>query len=277
MAVFHHAFSLSLLVSILPFLATASPLSPRTTHYGLIFAAEPGCTPDQTTQVMNAIADMRTLCNSAIAALQAPSNSLSSYFFQSGSFSTASAVFSAALTVSQPLADLPTDDSRGNIQIQLFCANDTDATCNAGSPGNNNPKDSSSKNPTWGYIGSNPVTGAGNVAAQIFACPAMLNGTLPRDAASCTGTPGGATLGWAFLRTFVQLKTLQSIPKLATWDAIADQAPGVEQSHELVENGTGESALNADNFAELALWALNIGASGNAGQPFQCPQNLPFS
>ncbi|CAD6588562.1 MAG: hypothetical protein ASARMPREDX12_003372 [Alectoria sarmentosa] len=221
---------------------------------------------------------MRTLCNSAIAALEPPSNSLllSSYFFAPSHFSTASAVLNATLFSTQPLQDLPTSGSLGYNQIQLSCANDTDATCNTLSPGDNSVDDSSSKTTTWGYIGANPVFGSGNGAAQIYACPALLDGTLPRNAPSCTGTPGLATLGWAFLRTFVQLKTLQTVPRLATWDTIADDAPGVEQSHELVENGSGLDGLNADNFAELAVWAQSLGASGNAEQPFQCPQNLPF-
>ena len=84
-------------------------------------------------------------------------------------------------------------------------------------------------------------------------------------------------MGWAFLRTFIQLKTLQSVPKLATWDTISDRAPGVAQSHALLTGGTPDYTLNADNFAELALWAWDVGASGDAGQPFQCPQNIPFS
>ena len=227
--------------------------------------------------MLNTISDMRALSNSAVAALQPPSNKLSSYFFQSSYFSSASAVFQAALAETQPLQDLPTDPSRGFIQIQLSCANDTDATCNTQSPGNNNLQDSSSKTTTWGYIGANPVAGSGNGAAQIYACPALLDGTLPVTAASCTGTPGAATLGWAFLRTLVQLKALQTVGKLATWKTIGDQASGVEQSHGLVENGSDDYTLNADNFAELALWAFNLGASGNAEQPLQCPQNFPFT
>ena len=273
-------------IQLLPFLAlaysllaTASPLSSRsTTYYGLIFAQNSGCTPDQTTQVLNAIADMRTLSTSAISALQPPSNSLSSYFFSSDYFSIASAVFNGILFETQPLQDLPTDASKGT-QIQLFCANDTDSTCNALSPGNNYVSDKSSRTTTWGYVNpnSNPVFGAGAGAAQIFACPALLNGTLPRDAPPCTGTAGVATLGWAFLRTFVQLKTLQVVPKLGkNRDIISDAAPGVAQSHELVVS-KGLYSLNADNYAELALWASNLGASGNAAQPFQCPQSWPFS
>ena len=260
------------------FLVTASPLSPRsTTYYGLIFAQNSGCSPDQTTQVLNAIADMRTLSTSAISALQSPSNSLSSYFFSSSYFSEATAVFNGTLFETQPLQDLPTDASLGT-QIQLFCANDTDSTCNTLSPGNNYVSDKSSRTTTWGYVNpnANPVFGQGG-AAQIFACPALLNGTLPRDAPACTGTPGEATLGWAFLRTFVQLKTLQVVPKLGrNRDVITDAAPGVAQSHELVVS-KGQYSLNADNYAQLALWASNLGASGNAAQPFQCPQNWPFS
>ena len=275
MLTFCFLMSLPSLTFALSSLALTSPLSSRsTTYYGLIFDPDSGCSTDQTTQVLNAITDTRTLCNSAIAALQFPSNSLSSYFFQSTYFSTASAVFNATLIATQPLQDLPTDPSLGYNQIKLYCANDTDTTCNNLSPGDNYVHDKSSKTTTWGYIGANPVFGSGNGAAQIYACPALLNGTLPRNAPSCTGTPGQATLGWAFLRTFVQLKTLQTVPKLATWDTISDQAPGVEQSHELVEN-RGQYGLNADNFAELALLALNWGASDNAQQPFQCPQNLP--
>lgn len=272
-----HLLLLPLLTFAIPSLATVLPLSSRSTiYYGLIFATDSGCSPDQTAQVLNAITDMRTLCNSAIAALQPPSNSLASYFFPSRYFSTASAVFHAALSSTQPLQDLPTDVSLGYNQIQLYCANDTDTTCSKLSPGDNSVNDSTSKTTTWGYIGANPVFNAGNGAAQIYACPALLNNTLPRNAPSCTGTPGLATLGWAFLRTFVQLKTLQTVPKLATWATIADRAPGVDQSHALVESGSDEAGLNADNFAELAIWALNLGASNNAEQPFQCPQNFPF-
>lgn len=274
---FRRLLPLSLLFFPSSFLTAASPLSSRSTiYYGLIFAPDSGCSPDQTSQVLNAIIDMRALCNSAISALQPPSNSLSSYFFKSSYFSPASAVFNATLTATQPLQDLPTSASLGYNQIQLYCANDTDTTCNTQSPGNNYVSDKSSKTTTRGYIGANPIFGSNNGAAQIYACPALLDGTLPRNAPSCTGTPGLATMGWAFLRTFVQLKTLQTVPKLATWDTISDQAPGVEQSHELVENGSSQYALNADNFAELALWALALGAGGDAEQPFQCPQNFPF-
>ena len=74
----------------------------------------------------------------------------------------------------------------------------------------------------------------------------------------------------------MQLKMFQTVPKLATWATISDQAPGVEQSHELVASGSDQYGLNADNFAELAVWALALGAGGNAEEPFQCPQNLPF-
>ncbi|KAF6232159.1 hypothetical protein HO173_009542 [Letharia columbiana] len=162
--------------------------------------------------------------------LEPPSNSLSSYFFEPSDFSSASAVFNAGLFATRPLQDLPTDAFPSHDQVQLYCANDTDATCNSLSQGD----DKSSETTTWGYIGANPV------AAQIYACPALLNSTLPRDAPSCTGTPGQATLGSKI---------------------IADQAPGVTQSHELVENGSGQEALNAENFAELALWALYLGAS----------------
>ena len=66
------------------------------------------------------------------------------------------------------------------------------------------------------------------------------------------------------------------MPKFATWKTIADRAPGVAQSHALVESGSPDYGLNADNFAELAIWALGVGASGDAGQPFQCPQKIPF-
>ena len=278
MSTFRHIQLIPFLALAYSFLAIASPLASRsTTYYGLIFAQNSGCSPDQTTQVLNAIADMRTLSTSAISALQPPSNNLSSYFFSSGDFSTASAVFNGTLFETQPLQDLPTDASHGT-QIQLFCANDTDSTCNTLSPGNNYVSDKSSRTTTWGYVNpnANPTFGAGG-AAQIFACPALLNGTLPRDAPACTGTPGVATLGWAFLRTFVQLKTLQIVPKLGgNRDIITDAAPGVAQSHELVVS-KGQYELNADNYAELALWASNLGASGNAAQPFQCPQNWPFS
>ena len=193
--------------------------------------------------------------------------------FQSDYFSAASAVFNATLFETQPLQDLPTDASLGT-QIQLFCANDTDTTCNTLSPGN----DKNTGTTRWGYINpnANPVSGFGG-AAQIFACPALLNGTIPRDAPSCTRTPGVATLAWAFLRTFIQLNTLQVVPRLAkNRDTITDAAPGVVQSHDLVTSG-GQYSFNADNHAELALWASYLGASGNAAQPFQCPQNWPFS
>ena len=256
-------------------LATASPLSSRSTkYYGLIFAQDSGCTPDQTTAVLNAITDMRSLCTSATSALKS-SNTLSSYFFESSYFTPASAVFNAALFETQPLESLPTDPSHGT-QIQLYCANATDATCATPSPGDNSVADKGSTTTTWGYIGANPVFGQGG-AAEIYACPSLLDGTLPRNTPSCTGTPGIATMGWAFLRTFIQLKTLQTVPKLATGKTISDRAPGVAQSHALLKSGTLDYTLNADNFAELAIWAWDVGASGDAGQPFQCPQDIPFS
>ena len=46
-------------------------------------------------------------------------------------------------------------------------------------------------------------------------------------------------MSWAFLRTFIQLKTLQSVPKM-NGDLGHDQrsgARGVAQSHALVESG----------------------------------------
>ena len=279
MSTFRHIQLLPFLVLVYSLLATATPLSSRsTTYYGLIFAQNSGCTPTQTTQFLAAIADMRTLSTRAISALQPPSNTLSSYFFSPSYFTSAIAVFNGILFETRPLQSLPTDASKGT-QIQLFCANDTDSVCNTLAPGNNYVNDKTSSTTRWGYVNpnSNPVFGAGAGAAQIFACPALLNGTLPRDAPACTGTPGVATLGWAFLRTFVQLKTLQVVPKLGeNRDVITDAAPGVAQSHELVVS-KGEYSLNADNYAELALWASNLGASGNASQPFQCAQNWPYS
>lgn len=163
---------------------------------------------------------MRAPCNSATYTLEPPSNSLSSYFFEPSDFSSASAVFNAGLFAARPLQDLPTDAFPSHDQVQLYCANDTDATCNSLSQGD----DKSSETTTWGYIGANPV------AAQIYACPALLNSTLPRDAPSCTGTPGQATLWWAFLRTFVQLKTLRTVGKLDSSKIIADQVPAVAES-----------------------------------------------
>lgn len=168
---------------------------------------------------------MRAPCNSATYTLEPPSNSLSSYFFEPSDFSSASAVFNAGLFAARPLEDLPTDAYPGLDQIQLYCANDTDATCNSLSQGD----DKSSQTTTWGHIRANPVAGDDNGAAQIYACPALLNSTLPRDAPSCTGTPGQATLWWAFLRTFVQLKTLQTVGKLDSSKIIADQAPGLRR------------------------------------------------
>ena len=257
--------------------ATSSPLIPRSTiHYGLVFAPNSNCNANQTTQVLNAIADMRALSTAAVAALKTP-NTLSSYFFQSSYFTPATAVFNALLYATQPLSDLPTDSTLGYNQIQLTCANATDETCATPAPGTNNLADKSSATTRWGYVGTNPVFGSGAGAAQIFACPALLNGTIPRSPQPCTGTPGLATVGWALLRTFVQLKTLQSVPKLATGKTISDHAPGVAQSHGLVESGSADYSLNADNFAELALWAGEGGGSGDKGQPFQCGQNIPFS
>lgn len=273
---FHRLLLLPLLTFASSSLVTASPLSSRsTTYYGLVFAPNSGCSPDQTTQVLNAMTDMRALCNSAISALQPPINTLSAYFFPSSYFSSATALFNATLFAIQPLQDLPTDSSLGYNQIQLYCATETDATCNTPSPGNNYVNDKSSQTTTWGYIGANPVSGSGSTA-QIYVCPAMLNGTLPRNAPPCTGTPTQPTLGWAFLRTFVQLQTLQPwVPGRATSDTIADRAPGVEQSRALVESRSNQSSLNADNYAELALWALNIGVGGNTALRFPCPQLLP--
>ena len=52
---------------------------------------------------------------------------------------------------------------------------------------------------------------------------------------------------------------VQTVPKLGTWDTACDQAPGVEQSHELVEKGSDEYGMNADNFAKLAVLGVSIG------------------
>ena len=277
MPTFYRLVLLLFLAVSSPPLTTASPLPTRsnTTYYGLIFAPKSGCTPNQRTQVMDAITDMRSLSTSAISALES-SNTLSSYFFQQSYFAPASAVFNATLFATQPLQDLPTDSSLGYSQIQLYCAHDTDTTCGKPSPGANSDVDKTSTTPRWGYIRANPVFGQGSVA-QLYACPALLNRTLPRNTPSCAGAPGLATIGWALLRTFIQLKTLQDNPKLATLDTISDRAPGVRQSHALVMSGSNDYRLNADNFAELALWAWDVGASrGNASQSFQCPGNVPF-
>ena len=277
-----HILSLPLLLFLTSPFALASPLlhTPRSnpTYYGLIFAQNSGCTPDQTTQVLAAIADMRALSTSAVTALTLPQNKLASYFFQSNYFAAASKIFNAALYLTQPLGNLPTDSSQGT-QVQLVCANATDAICAAPSPGNNDQADKSSTTTTWGYIGSNPAFGGGadgTGAAQIFACPAMLDGTLPRNGDPCTGTPGQATLGWAFLRTFIQLKTLGVVPKYQTGKTISDRAPGVVQSHALVQSGSPDFSLNADNFAELGLWAWDVGVSDNLERPELCLDKFPY-
>lgn len=55
-------------------------------------------------------------------------------------------------------------------------------------------------------------------------------------------------------------------------DEIVDYAPGVEQSHGLLEGNL--YAQNADNFAELATLAFDLGTTG---QGMSCPGDWSFT
>ena len=98
--------------------------------------------------------------------------------------------------------------------------------------------------------------------------------TLPRTPAPCSGNPGTANLGWAFLRTFVTLRSVQGGFDRLGRDAITDREPGLEGSHQLkVDKGIVQG--NADSYAQLATWANDLGVG--TGATWQCPQEWTFS
>lgn len=250
---------------------TASAVFARDSTLGLHFAANQtlACDANAVTQILIAITDMRTLSNSAIAALNNSKQNPSSYFFPSSFASTAIGVFNAVLEATLPADQITTDPNSLLNPIELYCQ-DLDNLCGTTAPGNDNLDDPTSTMTVYGYVptDTNPAPGLGT--AQIVICPAML--TLPRNPASCTGAAGQATIGWAFLRTFVRLRSVQfGYPKLGA-SAIADYAPGVEQSHGLLK--TSNYDQNADNFAELGTLAYDLGTTS---QGMTCPGNWQFT
>ena len=197
---------LSILSLFLPVAFTSPILARDASPLGLHFAPNATCTPDQTTAVLNAITDARTLANAALGALKAPSSqNPAAYFFPSSVYPTATSVFNSVGWAILPLNMLPTSADQPWLNtINLYCQ-DLDNLCDTPSPGNT-PGSSTTR---WGYVpeSANPAPGFGT--AEIVVCPAML--ALPRTQAPCTGTPGLANLGWAFLRTFVQLRSVQTV------------------------------------------------------------------
>ena len=247
-------FSVTCLASSLLTLSSGSPLVPRdNSNVGLHWASNSTCDPNAVTQITAAMADAVTLSNSAITALSRPDSNPAAYFFPESFASQATQVFQ---TVNMAIAPDPTKTYQNLNLIYLYCEDLLDQ-CGPG---------------VWGYVPSNynPATGQGseNQPAEFVVCPAML--ALPRNPPSCTGTPGQATLGWAFLRTFVQLRSVQpGYAKLAA-RGIADIAPGLSASHQLATQKGGQSDQNADNFAQLATWSSDLGVTSDGSQ---CPAN----
>ncbi|KAG6989910.1 hypothetical protein G7Y79_00061g092970 [Physcia stellaris] len=137
---------------------------------GLRFAEPSGCTPDQVTGIMNAIADTRTLAQAAISALKSSEQNPAAYFFPSSYAQLATGVFSAVLTAAQSSEQLDSMDADSKLNpIQLTCK-DLSSMCNTPAPDNNGGNTS----PRLGYIpqGVNPAPGFGT--ALIVICPAML-------------------------------------------------------------------------------------------------------
>lgn len=230
---------------------------------GLHFAEPSGCTPDQVTGVMNAIADTRTLAQGAISALKTSKQNPAAYFFPSSYAQLATGVFGAVLAATQSSEQLDSMDADSNLNpIQLTCQ-DVSSMCSTPAPDNNG----GSTSPRLGYIpqGSNPAPGFGT--AQIVICPAMFE--LPRTPAPCTGTPGLANLGWGFLRTFVMLRSVQSGFDRLARDAIGDGHPGAEGAHSLLDGGY---QANTDNYAQLATWSNDLGVKDTS---VQCPNVWP--
>ncbi|KAL6720307.1 hypothetical protein ACLMJK_002228 [Lecanora helva] len=237
--------------------ATASPLAARASSnaatVGLHWAPNGTCDSTATNQVMIAINDALILSNSAIAALTKPNSNPASYFFPSGFASQATEVFQ---TINMALAPDSSKAYTGLNPIFLYCQ-DLLGKCGDG---------------VWGYVPDdyNPATGMGdqNHPAEIVVCPTML--ALPRNPPSCTGRPGQATIGWAFLRTFVQLRSVQPhYAKLAA-RGIGDNSPGLAASHALAKQKGGGYDQNADNFAELATWSYDLGVTNDG---VKCPQD----
>ena len=241
------SFIFPLLVAV----AASSPLLLRDDNLGLRFADPSGCSPGQVTGVMNAIADARTITQRAISALKNPDQNPAAYFFPSSGAQGAIDVLNVVLEATLPSIQLPTDPSGGLNPIQLTCQDpEVSSLCDSPAPDNNGGLTAT----RLGYVpeSSNPRPGFGT--AQIVICPAMFE--LPRTPAPCSGTPGLANLGWGFLRTFVTLRSVQTGFDRLARDAIGDRVAGVEGAHSLLDNG---SAMNADNYAELATWSNDIG------------------
>ena len=249
-----NTFIFSLVVT----LAASSPLLPRDDNLGLRFANPSGCSPDQVTGVMNAIADARTITQRAISALKNPNQNPAAYFFPSSGAQNAINVLNFVLEATLPSIQLPTDPSSGLNPIQLTCQDPSvSSLCDSPTTDNNGGLMAT----RLGYVpeSSNPPPGFGT--AQIVVCPAMFD--LPRTPLPCSGTPGLANLGWGFLRTFVTLRSVQTGFDRLARDAIDDRAPGVEGAHSLLDHG---SAMNADNYAELATWSNDIGVQDTSTQ-----------
>lgn len=259
---------LAFLATMLLPLATSSPLIARDSNQvGLQWAHNisfGGCDAGQQATVLTAMGDAVTLSSSAIAALKfSPYYNPATYFFPSTFAQTAIGVFQ---TVNDAIQPDPTQTYTGLNDIWLYCT-DIGNKCDDQVPG------PSGEEPLLGYVpdGYNPATGMGTATspALFVVCPAML--ALPRNPAPCTHTAGAASLGWAFLRTFVTLRSVQpGYPKLAA-TAIADHSPGVSASHALTAaHGGGAYDENADNFAELGLWSYLLDVT-DAG--VQCKQD----
>lgn len=205
---------LGTLLALLPFALTI-PILPRAdTSLGLHWAPNGTCNPDQMTAVTNAITDMRKLVTAAKGALKAQSGPPASYFFPSSGYSVATSVFNSvgwAILPADQMSQAKDDELSWLNAIHLYCQ-DLDNLCDTPAPGNT-PGSSTARN-AYVPTDSNPAPGlgtgkGGSSAAEIVVCPAMLS--LPRTQAPCTGTPGLANLGWAFLRTFVTLRSVQTV------------------------------------------------------------------
>ena len=184
-------------IPLLPLVLT-SPILARDgdSNLGLHFGPNGTCTSDQRAAVQNAIADLHTLSHAALGALKAQSGSNpAAYFFPSSLYPVATSVFNSVLWATLPLDQMPkSSDQPWLNHIDLYC-DDLEGLC--GNPG------------VWGYVPSKTNAAPAFGSAEIVVCPAML--ALPRTQTPCTGTPGLANLGWAFLRTFVMLRSVQTV------------------------------------------------------------------
>ncbi|KAK4690517.1 hypothetical protein P7C71_g6293, partial [Lecanoromycetidae sp. Uapishka_2] len=265
----------ALLFYTLTKLTAASPLTPRdTTSLGLQVALNQTstCSPSALTALQTAIDDARSLSTSALTALNNPTQNPASYFFPSNYASTATSVFNAVLLATEQMATgKGTTDPKTELNPILLYCQDLDNMCDTKAPGNDNlnTKDTTTSNTLYGYVpeDANPAPGFGT--AQIVICPALL--TLPENPPPCTGTAGEATIGWAFLRTLLQLRSVQFGYSKAAKDAIFDYAPGVQQSHGLLK--TSMYGQNVDSFAELATLSYDLGVTGSS---MGCSEDYEF-